>query len=82
MLYNQAVKSGFSTVAIISGAPRFNKLAAKIIDNLKAVSTENINFVGAIGNEHANKLEKTYLSNEVLDHDEIVIHRNYNEQKI
>lgn len=69
----------FATIAIISGHPRFDKYTARIIDVLKEQSKEPLDFVGVIGDEYSKKLTQTYASSSVLDHDEIVINRNYRE---
>ena len=49
MLYNQAIKYNLSTITIVSGAPRFNKLASRIMDTLKAASEKPITFLGVVG---------------------------------
>ena len=62
---------GFATIGIISGHPRFDKTAARIIDTLSAQSREPLNFVGVIGNQYEKKLSHVYSSSSILDHEEI-----------
>ena len=50
MLFHQAIKYNLSTITIISGAPRFNKLASRIMETLKATSDNPIKFLGVVGN--------------------------------
>lgn len=62
---------GFATIGIISGHPRFDKTAARVIDCLAAQSKEPVDFIGVIGNQYANKLSTSYASSSILDHEEI-----------
>ena len=39
----------FSTIALISGAPKHDRYVAQIVNMLKTVSTEEHNYVGVIG---------------------------------
>ncbi len=67
-----------TTIGIISGHPRFDKQAARIIDVLKEQSKDKLQFIGVIGNEYAGKLDKSFGTTSALNHEEIVVTRNYN----
>ena len=75
-------KSHFSTIAIISGGPNYDHTAARLIDIINNSSPQKVNFVGSIGSQYSHKLNNIYASNSILDHEEIIVNRNYNEHKI
>lgn len=70
-------KFGISTVAVISGHPRYDRTASLIMDSLSAQSKESLQFVGVIGDKYSNKLSHSYSSSAILDHEEVQITRNY-----
>ena len=80
-MYKHSLRSHFSTIAIFSGGARFDKMTAHIINTLNTCSSQPITYVGSIGNQYQNLLETNYASNKILDHEEIVVNRNYNEEK-
>lgn len=74
----QSIGRFSTTIAIFSGAPRFDQMAGKILHNLQTASTGEIKFVGTVGTPDQHQLEAQYPSNSVMDHDEYVITRHYN----
>lgn len=72
-------KFRITTIGIVSGHPRFDAETARIIEVLREQSKEPLEFVGVIGDEFADKLNKRFGSTNGLQHHENVIIRNYDE---
>lgn len=73
-------KFNFATnIAVISGNSKNDKTAARLIQFLKANSKTDLRFVGVLSENNAHLLDECYASSSILDHEEIVINRNYNE---
>ena len=70
---------GITTIAIISGHPRFDRTANNIMDAISAQSKSSVEFVGVIGDQYSNKMSNRYASTSMLDHEEVEINRNYRE---
>lgn len=67
----------FATIALISGHPRFDRTAARIMDAIQEQSSERIDFVGVIGDNYSKNMHKRFASSSLLDHEEVVITRHY-----
>ena len=57
----------FSTIALISGAPKYDKYLASIASTLQKVSKEPVSLVGVVGSEWKSSLSKTYASSNLLN---------------
>lgn len=57
----------FSTIAIISGAPKHDPYVANIVNTIKKVSKEPVDFVGVVGSELESSFSKVYASSNMLD---------------
>lgn len=71
---------GITTIAVISGHPRFDRTASNIINAISAQSKSSVEFVGVIGDNYASQLSHRYSSTALLDHEEVEITRNYREE--
>jgi|JI9StandDraft_1071089.scaffolds.fasta_scaffold308711_1 hypothetical protein len=69
---------GFSTVALISGAPRYDQYTASIANTLKKVSNGSTSLVGVIGAAENQSYGKVYASSSLLDNYEFEVTRAYN----
>ena len=63
----RAVGYRFSTVAIISGAPKYDHEAAHIASTLKTQTSGNIALWGVIGDQHKSVFSKVLASSSMLD---------------
>lgn len=73
-------KFNFATnIAIISGNSKNDKTAVRLIEFMKANSKADLRFVGVLNDSNAHLLSECYAPSSILDHEEIVINRNYNE---
>ena len=68
----------FSTIALISGAPRHDAYVASIANTIQKVSSEQNTFVGVIGSPYESALSKVYANSNLLDNDEFEVTRAYN----
>lgn len=68
----------FSTIALISGATKYDSQLASVASTLKKVSKENIEFVGVVGSEYHSLFEKVYAPSSLLDNYEFEVTRAYN----
>jgi len=68
----------FSTIALISGAPKYDNQLASVAKTLKKVSKENVDFVGVAGSEYHSLFEKVYAPSSLLDNYEFEVTRAYN----
>ena len=72
-------KFGITTIAVISGHPRFDRTASNIMNAIAAQSKSSVEFVGVIGDQYSNQMSQLYASTSMLDHEEVEITRNYRE---
>lgn len=60
---------GFHTnIAVISGHPRFDRKAARIMEAIKSKSKNPVKFIGVIGDEYKDLMSEVYASSSVLKH--------------
>jgi len=57
----------FSTIALISGAPKHDPYVASIASTLKQVSSEAPSVVGVVGSPFESAFSKVYANSSVLD---------------
>ena len=68
----------FSTVALISGAPKYDQYTASIANTLKTVSKGSTSIVGVIGADENQSFGQIYASSSKLDNYEFEVTRAYN----
>ena len=68
----------FSTIALISGAPKHDAYVASIAETLKKVSSDSPSFVGVVGSPFESAFSKVYANSSVLDNEEFEVTRAYN----
>lgn len=56
-----------STIALISGATKFDSQLQKIAKTLQTVSNKQVSFVGVAGSENQELFSKVYASSALLD---------------
>lgn len=69
---------GFSTIALISGAPKYDRYLASIANTLQKTSKGSVNLVGVVGSEWQSSLSKVYANSDMLDNYEFEVTRAYN----
>lgn len=69
---------GFSTIALISGAPKYDRYLASIANTLQQTSKGSVSLVGVVGSERQSSFSKVYASSEMLDNYEFEVTRAYN----
>jgi len=74
----------FSTIALISGAPRYDEYTARIAATLQKVSGEKPTIVGVVGSAFESTFSKVYASSSHLDNHPFEVTRpfSYNNQVI
>lgn len=67
-MMRKMVQFGFSrSVALISGAPKYDPYVSEIANTLSSVSTEDVSIVGVVGDEYSEKFSDIYASSSLLD---------------
>lgn len=56
-----------STIALISGAPKYDLQVKNIAKTLSKVSKNEVSLVGVVGSEHQSLFSKVYASSDLLD---------------
>ena len=69
---------GFSSIALISGAPKYDRYLASIANTLQKASKGSVSLVGVVGSEWQSSLSKVYASSDLLDNHEFEVTRAYN----
>ena len=72
------VQFRFSTVVLISGAPKHDKETAHIANTLQKVSGSKVAFLGVAGDAHQSLFSKVFASSSLLDNNEFEVTRAYN----
>ena len=74
----RAVSYRFSTVALISGAPKYDHQVTQIANTLKVQTGGNIALWGVVGDQHKGNFSKVLASSSLLDDNEFEVTRAYN----
>lgn len=59
--------ASFSTIALISGAPKYDQYVGQIASTLQKVSKGSVSLVGVVGSDLHSSFSKTYASSDLLD---------------
>lgn len=79
MMLRKIMRFNFSkTIALISGAPKYDLEVSKIASTFKEVSNNEVSIVGVIGDEHSQSFSDIYASSGLLDNYEFEVTRAYN----
>jgi hypothetical protein len=69
---------GFSTIALISGAPKYDRYLSSVAHTLQKTSKDSLSIVGVVGSDWQSSFSKVYASSDLLDNYEFEVTRAYN----